>query len=150
MKKQTKLFLTTVVVVLIVGVAQYILRNQTNLESTDFQKKNLSITNEAIISPTETFQRQVINLDFGNGQKFSGQVNTQNAYQALARIAKDNNMTVEIKQYKYGIMVEKVGNIANNQNSAWMYAVNGKPGQIAADRYVINPGDKVDWKFTKF
>lgn len=135
--------------VLIIGIAQYILRNQTNLQPT-LLKKNSTITNETVISSTETYKKETINIDFGNGQKLTGQVYTQNPYQALVKVAKDNNMSVEVKQYEFGIMVDKIGNIANSKNSAWMYTVNDKPGQIAADRYLIYPGDKIDWKFTKF
>lgn len=150
MKKQTKLFLIIMMLaVLIIGIAQYILRNQTNLQPT-LLKKNSTITNETVISSTETYKKGTINIDFGNGQKLTGQVYTQNPYQALVKVAKDNNMSVEVKQYEFGIMVDKIGNIANSKNSAWMYTVNDKPGQIAADRYLIYPGDKIDWKFTKF
>lgn len=150
MKKQTKLFLVIMTLaVLIIGIAQYILRNQTNLQPT-LLKKNSTITNETVISSTETYKKETINIDFGNGQKLTGQVYTQNPYQALVKVAKDNNMSVEVKQYEFGIMVDKIGNIANSKNSAWMYTVNDKPGQIAADRYLIYPGDKIDWKFTKF
>lgn len=150
MKIQTKLLLVTVVVaILIVGVAQYILRNQKNSQQVDVEKSNLSIVTEVVNSPTDIYQKQIISLDFGNGKKFTSQAETQNAYQALVQVAKENNMTVEVKEYKYGKMVEKVGNVANNKDSFWVYSVNGKPGQLAADRYIIYAGDKVEWAYKK-
>lgn len=151
MKKQTRLFIIVVVVlILTVGVAQYILSNQTNFKLTDFQKRNLSEVSETVVSPKETVKAENVSIDFGNGQKMTGQVSTQSAYQALVKVSKDNSLNVLVKQYKYGVMVEKVGEAANSKNSAWMYWVNGKPGQIASDRYIIYPGDKVEWKFSKF
>lgn len=151
MKKQTRvLFIIIVLVILIAAVVQYILRNQTNLKLPNFQPRNLSNVEETVIPSEKVVDTETVSIDFGNGQKITGQVSTQSAYQALVRVAKDNNLSVEVKQYKYGVMVEKIGEMKNSSQVAWMYSVNGKPGQIAADRYVIYPGNKVEWKFTKF
>lgn len=151
MKNQTRLLvITCAVVVLLLGAAQYILRNQTSLKLPNLSVRNVLKPDEVTLFPTQAANSESVTIDFGNGQKLNGQVFIQNAYQALLKIAKDNNMTVEVKQYKYGVLVTKVGNIANTQNSAWMYTVNGKPGQIAADRFIVHPGDLVEWKFSKF
>lgn len=150
MKKQTKGLLTVIVIVILIAVgAQYILRSQTNLTLPNFQQRNLFKLEEST-NPTETvINIEKVSIDFGNGQKLNGEAATQSAYQALVKVAKDNNLSVEVKQYKYGVMVEKVGDVGGTQNSAWMYFVNGKPGQIAADRYVLHPGDKVEWVFQR-
>lgn len=151
MKKQTRsLLLVTAIVVVLLGIAQFILRNQTNFKLPNLQIRNVSQPKEAVVSPTQIVQVETVNIDFGNGKKISEKVYTQNAYQALVDAAKQNNLAVTVKQYKYGVMVIKVGDTANAPNSAWMYSVNGKQGQIAADRYVIYPGDKVEWTFSKF
>lgn len=151
MKKQTRLLLFIVfIVILFLGLAEYILRNQTDLKLPNLQTTNSFQPNVVSASPTPVVKVEYVSVDFGNGQKLTGQVYVQNAYQALEKVAKDNKIAVSAKQYKYGVMVTKVGDTANSSNTAWMYAVNGKPGQIAADRYIIYPGDKVDWKFSKF
>lgn len=151
MKNQTRFFLAGVaVVILLVILAQYILRSQTSLKLPKLSTRNFLQSGETIISPTVVVASETVIIDFGNGQKLTGEATTQNAYQALVKVAKDNNLLVKVKEYKYGVMVEKIGDTAGTQNSAWMYSVNGKPGQIAADRYIIYPGDKVEWKFTKF
>ncbi|MBI3380186.1 DUF4430 domain-containing protein [Candidatus Gottesmanbacteria bacterium] len=151
MKKQTRMLVIFVgAAVLLLGIGQYVLRNQINLKLPNISVRDVFKPDEANISPTEVISSETLSIDFGNGQKVTGQAITQNAYQSLVKVAKDNNMKVEVKQYKYGVMVTKVGDVANSPNSAWMYAVNGKPGQIAADRYIVHPGDKVEWKFTKF
>lgn len=151
MKKQTRVLVITVAaVVLLLGGAQYILRNQASLGGLP----NLSVRNvfkpqETVATPTEAPRTETVNIEFGNGKKLTGEVSTQSAYQALVAVAKDNGMTVETKQYKYGVLVTKVGDRTNTNNSSWMYWVNGKQGQIASDRYVIHPGDRIEWKFTK-
>lgn len=137
------------VVALLVGLAQYILRSQTTLRLPDFAARNFLQPEESAVSPTGVVASETVSIDFGNGQRLTGQVSTQSAYQALVRIAKDNNLEMVVKQYKYGVMVEKVGEIANSQKAAWMYSVNGKPGQIASDQYVIYPGDKVEWEYQR-
>lgn len=151
MKKQTRMLVIFVAAaVLLLGIGQYFLRNQTSLKLPDFSVRNVFNPDEANISPTVEIKPEILVIDFGNGRRITGQASSQTAYQALVKVAKDNNMNVEVKQYKYGVMVTKIGDIANTQSSGWMFAVNGKPGQIAADRFVVHPGDNVEWKFTKF
>lgn len=148
MKKQTRvLFIIIVIVILIAAGAQYILRSQTNLTLPNFQQRNLFKLEESETPAKTVINTEAVSIDFGNGQKLNGEAATQSAYQALVKVAKDNNLSVGVKQYKYGVMVEKVGDVVGNQNYAWMYFVNGKLGQIAADRYVIHPGDKVEWVY---
>ncbi len=150
MKKQTRvLIITAVAAVLLLGGAQYILRNQASMGLPNLSVRNVFKPQETVATPTEAPKSETVNIDFGNGQKLTAEVSTQSAYQALVTAAKKNNMTVETKQYKYGVMVTKVGDSANTNNSSWMYWVNGKQGQIASDRYVIHPGDRIEWKFTK-
>lgn len=150
MKKQTRTLLWGVlVVILLVGVAQYILRNQSNLSLPNFSARNFLQPEESAVSPAEVVTTETVTIDFGNGRKLVGEVATQSAYQALLEVAKNNNLEVSAKQYKYGVLVTKIGTVANNQDSAWMYSVNGKPGQIAADRYVIYPKDKVEWVYQR-
>ena len=150
MKKQTRVLLIIIfIVILSAAAAQYILHNQTNLKLTNLQPRNLSKLEDTVTPSEKVVNTETVSIDFGNGQKMTGQVSTQSAYQALVRVAKDNNLIVNVKQEKYGVMVEKVGKIANSPNAAWIYSINGKPGQIAAGRYTIYPSDKVEWIYKK-
>jgi len=151
MKNQTRfLAVAAVAVILLAGAAQFILRGQKSVNLTNLPVNNVFKPEEVAISPTPlTIKTESVLVDFGNGRKIKGEVATQSAYQALVITAKKNDMEVEAKEYKYGMRVTKIGDTANSSDHYWTYSVNGKPGQIAADRYVIHPGDKVEWVYKK-
>lgn len=151
MKNQTRMLIYVVaVVVLLAGTFQYFSQGKINLTLPNLEGRNALKPDDNLSAPTEALKVQNVSIDFGNGQKLTGEVSTQSAYQALAKVVNDNNIKVEAKQYKYGIMVTKVGDVESAATTGWMYSVNGKPGQIAADRYIIYPGDQVLWEFKKF
>ncbi len=151
MKKQTKLFLlATAAILLTLGAFQYLGGSKSNPGLANFPQRNILQQEDETVSVAPQKKNETVTIDFGNGRKIAGETATQSAYQALLQVAKANNLTVESKQYKYGIMVTKVGDFLGSADAGWMYSVNGKPGQIAADRYVIYPGDKVDWEYKKF
>lgn len=150
MKNQTRMFIYIVAaVILFLGAFQYFSQGKVNLTLPDLGRQSI-FKPEGSLTPVESLKVENVSIDFGNGQKLTGQVSTQSAYQALVQVAKDNNKTVEVKQYKYGIMVTKVGDAESKDSAGWVYSVNGKQGQIAADRYIIYPGDQVLWEFKKF
>lgn len=150
MKNQTRLLIIAALVfVLAVSAVQFIWRGSVNLTLPEISTRSIFKLNEAE-TKTEPEKIESVMIDFGNGKTVKGKVSTQNAYQALAALAAEKNLSVETKQYKYGLMVTKIGDTASSGNSGWTYTVNGKPGQIASDRYIIYPGDIIEWKFTKF
>lgn len=150
MNKKTKLWLAGGAALLfIIGAVQYFGRSNGNVNFPNVSVRNLPGTENISVSPEPQTKTELITLDFGNGKKITGEVSTQSAYQALVEVAKANNLEVLSKEYKYGRMVEKVGETGSSAKYFWMYSVNGKPGQIAADRFVIYPGDKVEWVYTK-
>ena len=151
MKKQTGIFIYVVAaIILLAGAFQYFSKRDVSLQLPSLNSRDVAKPEETITSPKENTKTEEVVIDFGNGQKIEGQVSTQSAYQALIKVAKDNKLTVEAKNYKYGVMVVKVGDKTGTDKMGWMYSVNGKPGQIASDRYVINPGDQVLWEYKKF
>lgn len=149
MKNQTRvLVIVAALVVLIVGAAQFMLGKQ-GTKLSDLQVNNIFKPEETAVSPTQSVKTESVVVNFGSGKMIKREVVAQSAYQALLIAARENNINVEAKEYKYGFLVTKIGETANSADRAWMYSVNGKPGQIAADRYVIYPGDKVEWVYKK-
>ncbi len=69
-------------------------------------------------------------------------------YDALVVIAKKNNLVLQTKQYDFGVFVEGIGDKKNTQAKAWIYYVNGKSGEVSADKYELKQGDSVEWKYT--
>lgn len=150
MNKKTKQWLiAAAVVVLVVGVVQYLGKSVNNINIPSVSIRNLPKEENTALSQIPQAKTETVIIDFGNGKKITGEASAQSAYQALLQVAKANNLEISAKQYKFGMMVEKVGETGMSPDYFWSYSVNGKPGQIAADRFVINPGDKVEWMYTK-
>jgi hypothetical protein len=92
---------------------------------------------------------KTVSIDFGNGKKITGTVQARTAFEALEIVAKDHQISIKTKQYQFGVMVESIGGQTNQNGLGWMYRVNGKAGQIAADRYNLTPKDQVEWLYGK-
>ena len=153
MNKEKKLLITLVVALLVLVLfGQFILQKQPNLTSTLFGDKrtfNPEVTTTPIASQPLAKEIEVT-IDFNNGNTVSDKVVAKNVYEALQTTAGNKKLELEVKKEKYGVMITKIGQNSNTSQYAWFYSVNGKPGKIAADRFLINPGDKVEWKYTKF
>jgi hypothetical protein len=88
-------------------------------------------------------------LDSGTSIATYDGVLAQTPYDALVKIGNAHSFTVEKKQYDFGVFVEKIGNRANTKDNAWIYYVNGKSGDVAADKKILRGGDAVEWRYTK-
>lgn len=149
-KKQNKKLLVAVLVVIgVIFIGQMILNSQLKLSSSGKSEGRSFVPESGQASPTIEVKLSKISIDFGNGKKISGEVNAQTAYDALQKIAREKNIIIEIKEYKYGLMVTKIGESAGSGKYYWAFSVNGKTAEIASDRYVLQPGDSVEWKYVK-
>ena len=39
-------------------------------------------------------------------------------------------------------------NESTNSDQGWIYIVNGQMGDVAADKYILKEGDRIEWKLT--
>lgn len=90
-----------------------------------------------------------ISVDFGGGSVINGRLEAATAYDALQKVALQNNIKVDAKQYDFGVLVNSIGDKANTKDLAWIYYVNGKSPEVGADKYELKEGDKVEWKYVK-
>ncbi len=151
MKKQTIIIITvSLIVILMAFIGQSYLKKTTDINLPQSTPREAP-TREVVLYPTVTPIKKPIEIavDFGEGQKVSSTVEAKNAYEAINAIAREKSWQIEAKEYKYGVMVEKINGIPNDKAHFWSYSINGKPGQIAADQNPVNPGDKVEWIFKK-
>jgi hypothetical protein len=88
-------------------------------------------------------------LDFGNNQQIRDLVYAQNALEALQELVKGRSLAITVKEYKYGKLVEKIGDKANDSEHFWAYYVNGELGNVAGDKFIVHPKDAVQWKYEK-
>jgi len=61
----------------------------------------------------------------------------------------DPRLQLTTKEYKgLGTLVIQLGEHKNgDDNKYWQYFVNGKMPQVSADKYQLQDGDKLEWKF---
>ena len=46
------------------------------------------------------------------------------------------------------MMVESIDGISASSTHFWSYFINGTAGNVAADKYILQNGDVVEWKYT--
>lgn len=148
MKNQTKILLAVLVAIITIVVgSQTYLKKQP--ETTLPVESKTVFNSEAALKtlPPPDKDTIIVSLDFGDGKKISSNLFAQTAFDALEKIAKEKNLELVKKDYKFGIMVNKVGNKESGGDHSWMFYVNGKASNLASDRHIVNPGDKIEWKF---
>jgi len=150
MKKHIVFPIAIVIVLLLVVAGQIYISRQANvpLPQSKVQELVPPSGSSPTIIPTAVAKNTVV-IDFGNGTKWSEKSSGANVYEATLNVVKAKGVTIADKQYKYGKMIERIGDVSNSKTSYWSYLVNGKPGTIAADRQIIYPGDKIEWKYVK-
>jgi len=67
----------------------------------------------------------------------------------LEKYTQEKQISLQTKVYSFGILVESIGTKTNTAEKAWIYFVNGKSGEVAADRKALKSGDLVEWKYLK-
>lgn len=110
-------------------------------------------TGTLLQTPTATIVPEVkttLVLDYGGGKisTYSG-ISAKTALDALTKIAEDSNITVDVKKYNFGMLVNAIGGKENSKDLAWIYYVNGKSPDVGADKYELKDGDRVEWKYQK-
>lgn len=151
MKARVYIFIG-ILVLLIGGVVVFQSRINRDTSSTisdteSSQQRLVTTPNAAQPTRKPKENEVVVDINFGNSLPVHEYVVAQNAYEALIAAAKKKNYPVETKEFPYGKMIVKVGNQASNTAYYWNYKVNGKNGTVAADRYIIHPGDTVEWQY---
>jgi len=91
----------------------------------------------------------VVKVDFGDRQ-IESEVEAVSALEALlAGGVLEQGMEVAAKEYELGTLVESIGDYSNSSEKAWIYFVNDQAGEVAADKYRLQAGDVVEWRFIK-
>lgn len=105
-------------------------------------------TDNAHLTPSKSSVQPItVVLVFDENRKEEAVVEAGTVYEALERVTAQRGMTIEKKNYDFGMMVTGVGESKNTKDYAWLYYVNGKGGEVAADRYVLKPQDRVEWRY---
>lgn len=54
--------------------------------------------------------------------------------------------SVELDSSAMGVFVKSIDGATNTRTAYWLYFVNTKPAQEAADRFLPRPGDTIEWR----
>jgi len=54
---------------------------------------------------------------------------------------------VDSSDSSFGVMINSINGLASSDKEFWLYSVNGKPGEVAADKYITNNGDQITWEY---
>lgn len=69
-------------------------------------------------------------------------------FSLLEQLSLRENFEIETNQYDFGIFVESIAGLrSGTDNKYWLYWVNDKLGEVAADKKKVKEGDKIEWKF---
>lgn len=135
-------------------------------------KKTKKIIEEKIIFPPSSGSFGLGNIIaiiflialFGLGGIYLGKYNSQNPTQKVAATQSINydcnegqtvltvlkeQAEIKTQDSEYGVYVDEINGITNDEGGFWIYYVNGEMGQVGADQYNCQTGDQVEWRFEK-
>ncbi len=93
-------------------------------------------------------------IDYGNGtlKTFERSLSpNETMLQLLTDAAKESGIGLETKNYgSLGVLVVQIGQMKNGDGEKyWQYWVNNIAPPLGADKYIVQPGDVIEWKFIK-
>jgi hypothetical protein len=76
-------------------------------------------------------------------------ISSSTAFSVLEEAANKDNFRLKTKKYDFGIFVQAIADKESDPQLAWIYFINGKSGEVAADKMNLKAGDLVEWKYIK-
>lgn len=114
-----------------------------------FIKEKKGEVKEERIEKKETGQVKLV-LDFGEEKVSTHSVNLDDSatvFEILSQICQENNLNLVSEDSDFGVFVSQIGEKTNTKDLFWLFFVNGKMGQVAADKFKLKEGDLVEWKY---
>lgn len=139
-----KLWLLIILTALLVGTG-WLSRNK-NL----FKEKKEEVRQERI--ETEKTGQVDLVLDFGKGKVSTYSANLDESatvFEILSQLCEENDLNLVAEDSDFGVFVKQIGKKGNTKDLFWLYFVNGKMAEVAADKYELKEGDLVEWKYQK-
>lgn len=93
----------------------------------------------------------ILIIDFGNGTAWHFNLSLENrnatVYKALNKAARQNGFEIKATYYEQydSYFIESIAGKGGN-GKYWVYYVNGKMGEVGADKKVVKEGDIIEWK----
>jgi len=134
MKKNTVRTTLILLCVLIAGIGLILYKKNSLHPYSSVEKTQEKLS---VIASIKTDEKTISELVYAN-----------TPFEALTVLAAKNQLSLKTKTYDFGIFVEAIGNYPMTKEKVWIYSVNGKSGDVAADRYMLQTGDQVTWEYT--
>ena len=145
--KKTSIFLTIGIGIIFIATVLLISLNQTGYF---FFQKGVELPQENIEEKAE--KEVTLVIDSGKESSRTLKVDFEEgmtAFDLLEEGTSELGLSLKTKTYEdMGIFIEAIGDEENGQDGKyWMYYANGQMPMVAADKYEIRPGDKIEFKF---
>lgn len=113
---------------------------------------NISTSKEPqeVQETSEIVSQVEVSIDFGNGNVTKETMDLksgQTVFDLLLLLTERENLKIDSQKYDFGVFVKEINGFKSDSEKAWIYFVNGASGDIAADKYGVKSGDKVEWKY---
>jgi len=148
MSKRTLVILTVIIIGLAIVVGGgWLVFSSTSLQPAVEQTGN---SNSNSLEAVEN--RATLLINYGDKEEIF-QVNfdeSATVFDVLKNKATEMGLNFKTKEYDFGVLIEAIGEKENGQGGKyWLYYVNGEMPMVSADKTILKPGDKVEFKFEK-
>ncbi|MFH2056924.1 MAG: DUF4430 domain-containing protein [bacterium] len=55
---------------------------------------------------------------------------------------------IEYDSVEAGVFIKSIEGVSQSNRAYWLYQVNGQPGNVACEQFLVAPGDTIIWKLT--
>jgi hypothetical protein len=139
MSKKAKILIGLIVILLVAlcGVALFKNRPIVATKNNKIIDQNQGQNQASVTIDSADGKPQVFDIKFNKGDS---------AFVLLRKVVAD----IVAKDSDAGIFIESIGGVKNGKNARyWMYYINGKLADVSTDKYKVNSGDKIEFKFEK-
>lgn len=112
-----------------------------------------AVTNTNVTQNANAAQTISVTMLLNNGnaspiRTFSASVPAgSNALQLLQQVTTENTIVLDTKTSSYGTYINGIGGLVGNDKQYWLYYVNDKEASVGVDSYVLQNGDKVEFRY---
>ncbi|HBU06659.1 MAG TPA: hypothetical protein DEB09_01085 [Candidatus Magasanikbacteria bacterium] len=112
----------------------------------------ITVTNTPVIPHPEPEFQNPITFTLGNEEYLLEYRENQSVYEFMQALSADSKkpFIFETKNFPgLGYFVESINGIKNDKQTGkyWIYYINNEPASTGILNYIIQPGDKIEWKY---
>ena len=116
--------------------------------SADIASKNSENKGDIIERSDEIKFSILLKIDDGSKEKKEYELSDISKQATVFDVLKNNADIKYNNNYSYGVFVESINGIKNGDDGKyWQYYINDVLGDTAADKKVLEEGDKAEWRF---